>query len=467
MHLTKTDFLLYLQCQKSFWLYKNAPDEFPHGEFSLFMQKLVREGYEVERYVKQYFHEHHPSKNIELQAEFETSDGLYTRVDALETDEFGVTTLYEVKSSTSVKKEQIQDACFQKICAERAGRKIHRVILVHLNGDYVRNGEIETQELLRFQEITTDVADIQATLSEEIEQALVMLHRNHIEYQGCGCLKKTRANHCDTFGLFNPDIPKPSIYSLPRISASKLAGLVDEDIFDLDDLPGDFKLSEPQSLVTNAYKGKEPQVNLKAIRKTLAGYQCPLFFFDFETYGSAVPIIDGISPHQQFPVQYSLHILSEDGTIEHKEFLQRTAALPFDLVEQMGTDIGPVGSVVSWYAPFEKGRNRDMAEMFPEKAEFLMDINDRMVDLMDIFKRDYVDAEFDGSTSIKKVLPVLCPKLSYADLDVQSGSAAMDAWARMIKECPEQSNLIAKSLLDYCKLDTLAMVEIYRFLKNI
>jgi hypothetical protein len=87
-----------------------------------------------------------------------------------------------------------------------------------------------------------------------------------------------------------------------------------------------------------------------------------------------------------------------------------------------------------------------------------------MVDLEDVFKADYVDARFDGSTSIKKVLPVICPHLGYGDLDVQDGSSAMEAWERMINAEPEEAERIARSLLSYCERDTFAMVEIYRFL---
>ena len=108
-----------------------------------------------------------------------------------------------------------------------------------------------------------------------------------------------------------------------------------------------------------------------------------------------------------------------------------------------------------------------MAKMFPDKAEFLVDLNDRMVDLEDVFKTAYVDAGFDGSTSIKKVLPVICPDLSYKDLDVQDGSSAMEAWERMIKAEAEEADRISSALLSYCELDTFAMVEIYRFLTKL
>ena len=81
-----------------------------------------------------------------------------------------------------------------------------------------------------------------------------------------------------------------------------------------------------------------------------------------------------------------------------------------------------------------------------------------------LFRKPYVDARFDGSTSIKNVLAVICPQLNYTDLELQDGSMAMEAWERMINAIPEEAKRIADNLLKYCERDTLAMVEIYRFL---
>ena len=182
---------------------------------------------------------------------------------------------------------------------------------------------------------------------------------------------------------------------------------------------------------------------------------------------SGKPLIDGASPHKHFPVQYSLHVQKEDGTHVHREYLERESRMPLRLVERMQADIGPEGSIVSWHASFERTCNRVMAATYPDMADFLDDLNDRMVDLEDVFRRDYVDAGFDGSTSIKKVLPILCPDLDYSDLDVQDGSSAMAEWERMINAEPEEAEEIAHALLRYCERDTRALVEIHRFLRDL
>lgn len=467
MQLTKTDFIQYLNCPKSLWLLLNAPEEYPHGEFSVFLQKLTREGYEVERYVRKFF-ENAESRTADFQRVFETEDGLFARADALEFVADGRTALYEIKSSTSVKTDaahnHIKDACFQVICAERGGQQIDTVSLIHLNGEYELAGEIVPEQLLIFEDVTERVREIEAKTAAEMEEALALLREIELDRSGCSCLYKSRSNHCDTFALFNPDVPKLSIYSLPRLSAKKREELIGNGIFDLLDIPDDYVLTANQMGVMQAAKSGVPIINIKGIRAFLERLSFPLYFLDYETYASAVPLLDRTSPHKHFPVQYSLHVLHEDGTLEHQEYLERETRLPDRLLAKLSADIGNEGSILSWHASFEKSQNKEMARLFSSFADFLADLNERMADLEDVFKADYVDAHFEGSTSIKKVLPVICPELSYKELEVQDGASAMDAWQKMVSAKGEESDQIASALLGYCKLDTLAMVEIYRFL---
>lgn len=467
MQLTKTDFIQFLRCPKSLWLLKRDPSIYPAGEFSAFLQKITREGYEVERYVWEYFGAD-ADRAVSFQSTFETENGLFARADALEETADGRFILYEIKSSTRVKTDaehnHLKDACFQKICAQRAGQRIDAVLIVHLNGEYVRNGDIDPASMLTFVDETDRVAAIEDETAAEIDQALALLAQEELDRAGCSCLYKSRSHHCDTFGLFNPDIPKPSIYSLPRLSEKKRTELVNEGVFDVLDIGAGFQLTPNQSVVVTAAQEGTPVVDVEAIRAFLSEWQFPLYFFDYETYASAVPLIDRTSPHKHFPVQYSLHVLREDGTLDHHEYLEREPRLPDRLLAKLSGEIGPEGSIVSWHASFEKTRNKEMAELLPAFSDFLIDVNERTVDLEDAFKTSYVDARFDGSTSIKKVLPVICPELSYEGMGVQDGASAMDAWEKMIRAEGEKADQIAKALLSYCELDTLAMVEIYKFL---
>ena len=92
-----------------------------------------------------------------------------------------------------------------------------------------------------------------------------------------------------------------------------------------------------------------------------------------------------------------------------------------------------------------------------------------MFDLEVIFKKHYIDYKFHGSSSIKKVLPVICSEFSYSKLDIQDGTSALDTWGRLVedKNFSEDKEQTKKNLLSYCELDTLAMVKIYESLKSL
>ena len=239
-----------------------------------------------------------------------------------------------------------------------------------------------------------------------------------------------------------------------------------KESIDLADVTEDM-ITENQLPYLRAVQTGKPIIDRKQIRTFIKNLRFPLYFIDYETYASAIPIIDGTSPHKHFPVQYSLHILKPNGKLVHREYLEREKRLPDKLIANMKADIGTKGSVISWHASFEEKQNDTMKELFPDETNFLQGINNRMVDLEKLFKTGYVDKEFGGSSSIKNVLPVLCPKLSYEDLDVKDGTGAMLAWKQLISSQSDEADELAKSLLEYCKLDTLAMVEIYRFLKKL
>ena len=403
MQLSKTDFLQFLHCPKSLWLLRRKPALYQHGPFSDYLQKIVTEGYEVELYLKSLFSSQIDSDKYSYQTGFKTGDGLYAIADCTRQHDDGSIDIYEVKSSTSVQRgspqNQIKDASFQKIAAEGAGFTVARVFIVHLNSQYARNGVIDTDELLVFADVTAEVNEMAEQTKREIAAALLLLKSPDIDESSCSCLELTKSNHCDTFDYFNPSIPKPSIYNLPRISKSKLRNFVADGRFALDDIGLD-EVTEKQSHVLRSAHLKEPVVDHTIISMWFSKLEYPVYFLDYETYASTTPIIDGARPHAPIPFQYSLHIKRSlnDNKLEHVEYLAEEATLPISLIEHMQKNISDVGSVVSWHASYENTQNRSMAVMYPAKSDFLQGLIDRTVDLEDLFKEGYVDIKFQGST---------------------------------------------------------------------
>lgn len=446
---------------------KHKPNQYPHGAFSEYIQKIINEGYEVEEHFTQLILSRADAESYKFQHLFKSNQGLFAQADCVRDNGDGTITIYEVKSSTSVQRrspqDQIKDAAFQRIVAEKSGFRVAQVFLVHLNGDYVRSSFIEQSNLLNMVDVTDEVEELLAATEIEIGAALALLKETEIDESFCSCLELSKSNHCDTFGYFNPNIPDPSIYNMPRISRSKLSRFVSERRFDLEQIRLD-EVTEKQSLVLQSAHLKAPIINHEAISSWFERISYPLYFIDYETYSSAIPIIPGARPHSPIVFQYSLHIKEtpNSSSLRHVEYLAEDAEMPLSLIEHMQRNIGDTGSIISWHASFETTQNRNMAEMYPDKRDFLAEVISRTLDLEDIFKEGYVDIKFKGSTSIKKVLPVLVPDLTYSDMEVSNGTDAMEAWQRLIAlPSGENKDKLKHSMLKYCELDTLAMVHIF------
>ena len=484
MQLTKTDFIQYLNCPESIWLLKNKPNEYPNGEFSLFLEKLIKEGYEVEEYAKQLFptgidlpenstpqftkQQLVSNNTIFFQPSFVTEKGVFARIDILEKLDNDSYHIYEIKSSTSIKKDKkhnhLKDACFQKYVLQECGIKVAKVSIINLNKEYVRQGYIISNELLNITEVTEELDDLYSTVVNEINAGVNFINKEIINQDECSCRYKTRSNHCDSFKYFNKDIPEYAIYEIGRISAKKVVELVEHNHTAILDIPLGFDLNTKQQAQVESVKQEAPIINKTAIENTLSKLKFPLHFVDYETYASAVPKVNGMSPHKHLVFQVSIHTLQKNGGLKHFEWLGKKMELPLEMLNQMQEFTDLTGTFISWNAPFEIGRNKDMINWLPQFTNYLTYMNSNMFDLMDVFKTDYVDYRFHGSTSIKKVLPVLCPQFSYQNLEVQDGTMALDTWGRMVTDPNFKGDIeqARKNLLDYCELDTLAMVEIYK-----
>jgi len=160
--------------------------------------------------------------------------------------------------------------------------------------------------------------------------------------------------------------------------------------------------------------------------------------------------------------------MDKNGKLKHYYYLHTKKTFPFPkLLKHLKKDMGKTGTVISWNASFEKERNKDMAEAVPKYKDFLLGVNGRTYDLMKIFKNIYTDYRFKGGTSLKTVLPVLIPELSYGDLEIQGGGDATAALYDIILGSIKNLRQAKKQLLAYCKLDTLAMVKIYEYLTSL
>src|ERR1035437_144780 len=336
-----------------------------------------------------------------------TSTGLLAMADILTYDKESQSwTIHEVKSTNTIKEQHLNDLAFQRVAFEDAGYKIGKTTIIHLNKEYVRIPDVAPSELLIEEDVTSQVEKLIPTIRLQAYEAFASLSSLE-EPEGCSCREKTKAHHCPGFEYLNPDIPEYSIYDLTHINSKTLIELMHRDIYLIPEIPSDIKLNTVQRNQVQVAITGQPIIDREGISSLLGELEYPLYFFDYETIATALPLYDKCHPYQQIPFQYSLHLISEPGSkIEHFEFLGRSIQENpmLELLENLKKQIGPSSNIIVWYKSFESSRNTEMGKLYPEYAEFLADVNSRIFDLMDIFKDQlFVHPDFRGSNSIKHV----------------------------------------------------------------
>jgi hypothetical protein len=251
----------------------------------------------------------------------------------------------------------------------------------------------------------------------------------------------------------------------------QIGELEDRGIVTIDQIPDELKLTPRQKNQVTAVKSGERYIDRQMINNWLKRIEYPLYFFDYETLGDLIPPFDGMRPYLQIPFQYSLHKLDKPGgTLTHMEYLHQEKTNPGrQLARQLQQEIGSEGTVLVWNEGFEKSVNDLLGQMLPDQRKFFLALNRRIEDLMVPFAKGWwVDKDFFGSASLKKVQPVLAPDLSYRALTIGEGGAAQRIWMETFLEGKNQDKKaqIAADLLTYCKYDTLVMVKILEVLQT-
>lgn len=283
--------------------------------------------------------------------------------------------------------------------------------------------------------------------------------------------------HCKKCDFFEKEcvgknIENP-IFDLPRITSSvkKFNTLTEENIFCIEDIPESFTLTKPQEIVRIAVSKKEPIIDKENLKTLLNEIIFPAYYLDFETVSTAIPLYQHIAPYQEIVTQYSIHEISNlNDNNTHNEFLaDHTKDDRKALAEKLVSDIGNQGSVIVYHAGAEKKFIKNLANAVPELESALLNIIDRIVDLEAIINKTYYHPTFHGSYSIKVVLPVLVPEMSYKNLVIGDGQSANIIFAELArgKYPTDKADFLRKELLTYCKQDTLAMVKIHEKLINL
>ncbi len=395
-------------------------------------------------------------------------DGVLAVLDILVRDGAGWHAI-EVKSSTSVKRQFVEDAALQYRVITGAGLYLTRMSVMHLNNDYVRHGALDVVQLFHIHDVTALVQEKQEEVCITVASLKEMLQRGVEPAREIG-------PHCDSPYSCDfkthcwKDVPFPSVLDLTR-GRAKGYELLAQGIIRLEDIPADTELTDRQQRQVNVQRSGLTEIDPQPIRTFLSQLEYPIHFLDFETFACAVPPFDGNRPYQAIPFQFSVHVVDAPGSApRHHEFLADGSTDPREeLLNALLESIGPAGSVLAYNLSFESSVLAQLALRFPQEASRINNIIVRCADLAIPFAAQwYYDKAMNGRYSIKQVLPALVPELSYNDLTVGDGLLASILFAQVINGS-YSGDLTSwrKDMLAYCRLDTLAMVKLFQVLEKV
>jgi len=487
IQLSKSQYVRGLQCHKALWLYKHkravmTPTS-PRQEFIFagghrigkLAQGLFPGGTEIEHDPQNFDGMIEQTRKLIDQGAYVIYEATFKSRNVLIMADIMVRNgdawdLYEVKASTGVKPQHKPDAAIQWYVIQDH-LPLGKAHIVHVNRDYVFNGELDITRWLAIEDITDEVLELQPGLDKNLDSMSDMLSQNEPDIPiGLQC---DDPYECDFKAYCWQDVPSPSVFNLYRMNGNKKFKLYHEGKISYADVCGE-KLTKTQALQVDSALAREVYIDREAIREFVDSAVYPINFLDFETFNSAIPKFPGQRPYStQIPFQYSLHILHEDGEIEHREFLADESRDPrAEIAQQLSGDITAEGSIAAYSQKTEKSIIRRLAAESAEHAQTLIAMDDRFIDLLIPFQQlMYYHPNFNGSFSIKSVLPAMFPDdaaLDYKALDIQAGDMASMIYADLDRIDDEnERQKIRESLLEYCKLDTLAMVMIWQELSNI
>jgi hypothetical protein len=487
--LSKSSYLRGTQCKKSLYLNWHRPEL--KDKITPMQQAIFSQGTDVGKLAQQLFPggvdagiyvPEHYQKSIDLTSQLikEGADiiyeagfsvnGLHCFIDILVRDGDGWKA-YEVKSSTQVKPVTLLDAAFQYFVLTSSGLKLTDIALVVLNTAYERIGNLDIRQLFRIEPVLDIVIRLQDRIQRDIADFFMTLNASSAPPLDIGphC---TDPYYCDFHGHCWQHVPDYSIFNISRLSADKKWDLYHLGILRLEDIPPDFTLNDSQwQQVKSELKG-ETHIEKEAIHKFLDSLTYPLYFLDFESFQPALPLFDHSHSYQQIVFQYSMHIQEyKDAALKHRSFIAECDGSDprLHFIRHLLADIGETGDVIVFNRAFEASRLNEIASVFPEYKSQIANIVGRIKDLMGPFQqRLYYVPEMKGSYSIKQVLPALVPGFNYDNLAIGDGGSASYAFMSLVSEKDEKKiQMTRENLLEYCKQDTLAMVEILKVIRKV
>lgn len=483
-YYSKSKYVDFCDCNKKLWCQLHKPEE----KEDLNLETIFANGNAVGALAREYFLNtafvDSPENDLKFMVE-KTKEFLlngeetiaeasffyennYCACDLLHRNPDGSFDIYEVKSTTKVVNHYYDDLAYQVYVLTNCGLKIRNTYLMHVNAFYVLRDSFNIQKYFRISDLTLEVKEKVLNVKDVLDTANLILDNENPPQipitkicEDCAfksyCYKMAGIQKDSVIYLYNNRNKYNQIASNIHTFADLIAN--------------DSKLSTIQKRQINFHYHNLPDhFDVEAVQGFLNQIEFPLYFLDFESLQSPIPKLKGTKPYSQVCFQYSLHILNKENNLAHTEFLGKEGTdFRLSLVEKLLKDLGTTGRILSYNTSFEMTRIKEMAELFPVYREDLLATLDRFLDLATIFQKGYYYNQRMGrSFSIKSVLPALFPldpSLDYHNLEgVQNGTDAMFQFGILETLPKAEREKIRQQLLQYCALDTYAMVKIYKHL---
>ena len=478
--LSKSKLISAWQCRKRLYLEKHRPEL---AKVSMKTESLWETGHQVGNVAQQLYGTDESieiafDKRIPLMVNktrelidggarcpiFEATfqhENVLVRVDALLPDGDGWRAV-EVKASTSVKDYHVLDCAIQDWVLRNAGIELRSIALAHIDNQFVYPGNGEYQGLLVENDLTEQARALEPAVIDLLVAArdAVSGHIPEIPV-GAHCTKPFECQFMDHCWPTDTEYPVTGLGG----SRAKLADLVAMGYRDIRDVKLEDIAAESSRRIHRVTCSGRPEI-LDGAHEAFRALDFPRYYLDFETIAPAVPIWAGTRPYAALPIQWSCHIESAGGQMEHRQFLDLSGAPPMrDLALQLIGCLGDSGPVLMW-TTYERTVLNQLIELYPDLADPLNAIIQRLYDLHPVVRDNYYHPKLLGSWSIKAVMPTINPEMDYTKLEgIAEGTAAADGYLEAVRpDTPaERKAELEEQLLRYCRFDTEAMVEVVRF----
>ena len=335
--------------------------------------------------------------------------------------------------------------------------------LVTLNADYRLENTLDLKQLFKRRSIKQRAEENKAYFEHRLSAAAKLLELEVVPTVATGkqCF---RPYQCDFFGhCWKNQQGADSIFEFPMVGREKLWEWHEAGITKIDQLSANEMPRAVLEKVLNSIRNQKSSIDIERVKQFLKQLQGSYVAMDIEAFSPPVPRLQGTGPFYQYPFLASFF----DGETTFSIFAEGVSPEELELfAHRLLETCSKYEHVLVYDKNLERMVLQSLMGLFPQLAEGFTSIEERLLDISDVFKNlHYYHPAFKGSFSLKNLMQVLLPEYSYDG--IVSGLAAMDEYDQFLgEENPIHRELLKTRLIDYCEMDAKACYLLKGFLEK-